>query len=277
MNVHVSESHIYRDRGDRCPRIPSDRFTRLLKDVSVKHGSELETASLMRGSQFSYLELCALALSEKPIPAGTDVLIFTSCTSEFDPKQPGIGASFIARFGFYDLHAICNEGILGGFTALHLAQRIVKHQNRNVRLIALEQNTNPLPKNYVGFIPTENIVGQLDLRAGSPGGSWQIISAGVVHPRGLRKKLEDLTTLHDLSPENLTLHLNDQKRFADFFNHELNECHQKIHTHAASSAQFVQSLAEIMESPSSTPFAMLLLADVFSENCGFLLVKVGTP
>jgi hypothetical protein len=275
VSAYLNQIRIYEDRRERPIRVPSDRYAELQRDVFVKHRVELDPESVMKGGQFSYLELCTRALDESPIPAGTEVVLLTSCSTEFDPKYPSVGSSFMASFGRYDLHAILNEGILGGFTALDLARKIAMHQQRQVFIIALDQNSNPLPKNYKGFVPTENIVGQIDLRLGVKAGALHILESTVVHEARLAERLDGLVKLHGLTSNNVELNFQRGNETDQYLGQELKNCKKVLHSYAASSAQFIQCLHHMTEAVRSAPFSLLLLGDVFSQNYGLMLLKEG--
>lgn len=269
MSLHVADSYVYQSQRQRSG-VPTDRFTGLLKGICLRNGTELDLESLRRGAQYSFLELCTEALKDRPLAADTDLILCTNASLEYDPAQSGAGAAFMARFGRYEMHAISNEGILGGFTALEIARKILLQQDRKICLMALEQNTNPVPVDYRGFVPTENILALLDLRQGGKAGTPQILAAGVVHERGLTKKLEVLCARHGLAKENVTLWLADAAH-AEKLAGGLHSTKVVTYDFLPSAAQPLQCLQKMLQE-SREPFSLLLIEDVFTRNFGFLLI-----
>lgn len=270
--IYLSDPFFYEESAKKELKAPTERFKNLMNQIFDRHGLILNEDSLFQGAQYSFEELCQNALGNHPIKGLVDFVVFPFASSNHDPISPGFGACFQAKYGDLDIYDVCYQGIVGSFTAIKLAFSLISHNvhYQSAYVMGIEQNTNPLPTNYVGPIPTENNLGKITISQNYTSGAYEYLESGVVHCDRLVSKIHHFLNSKKLKKEKIRLILKSDH----LQNERIYELSQQFNYSTHQYPDSVNSVIQILSNEDLMSerheVSLILLLDCYSARCGYL-------
>lgn len=131
-------------------RVPRERFVEYQRDLHRMAGLELDPASLVAGDQYTYVELADGLLDRAGAGrlAGTDVLVTSYWTPEFDPDVSAFGPYLHHRYQLAcQSFDVIDQGSLGPVLALRVLGDYLRTDSEATDgvLLGVEQSTVPQP------------------------------------------------------------------------------------------------------------------------------------
>lgn len=270
--IYLSDAFFYEESAKKELKAPAERFKNIMMQVLDRHGLILNEDSFFQGAQYSFMELCQNALGNQSLRDLVDFVVFPIASSNHDPITPGFGASFQAKYGDLDIYDVCYQGIVSSFTAIKLAVSLISNNAHyhNAYVMGIEQNTNPLPTNYEGPIPTENNLGKITVSQNYASGAYEYLESGVVHCDRLFSKIQNFLNSKKLERKKIKLILKSNHLQNNLIYELSRQFNYSTHQYSDSVNSVMQILSNKDLMSEHHEVTLILLLDCYSARCGYL-------
>jgi len=158
MNAKLILTHSYLSEcPKRQPRMPRARFVNYYRELFALRNEKVDINTFMQGSQYSYTELGDAVLKQYVShhnPHEIDLMLLVVWSHEFDPDYASCTAYFSHQYHIdAEIVDVCDNGILGIYSAFHLLKKYIDRSNMNVALMLVLEQVSIPTKNQFKYFP----------------------------------------------------------------------------------------------------------------------------